>query len=393
VQIVFQAGAALPAGSILFPDALYLAQTLRQLVGAARALAPQDLTTPETNAADAGGAVNMPDLRARAAAAIAGLTAAINTLTTAAAGLPAAPDPVRAALLQCSYYGVTGSIPGTTTGSDPALAAQASSVLGVLQARSAKVSGLTVSTAQLSDLTGVFTTIFGGAFVVLPQFTPPDLTTVQNAFGQSSSLTSSDPQAPTRWLRQLTHVRPAVGRLDLAISAAQALTGGTLYPPALTLGQLPPPATPPDTWLGLPIDPTNPPAKGRVAFACLAQGDATTQNSYAGLLVDEWLERIPSTQENASLAFHFEEPSARAPQAMLLAVCPDSRETWDDDILQAILQETLELAKIRTVDLASVEQVGQILPALYFALNLQGATVSTQFAILTEKISVPGANG
>ena len=362
-------------------------------MGAARALAPQDLTTPETNAADVGGAVNMLDLRARAAAAISGLSDAITALTTAAAGLPAAPDPVRAALLQCSYYGVTGSIPGTTTGPDPALAAQASSVLGVLQARSAKVSGLTVSTAQLPDLTGVFTTIFGSAFVVLPQFTPPDLTTVQAAFGQSSSLTSSDPQAPIRWFRQLTHVRPAVGRLDLAISAAQALTGRALYPPALTLGQLPPPASLPDRWLGLPIDPAKPPAKGRVAFACLAQGDATTQSSYAGLFVDEWLERIPSTKENASLAFHFTEPSARAPQAMLLAVCPDKRETWDDDILQAILQETLELAKIRTVDLASVEQVGQILPALYFALNLQGATVSTQFAVLTEKINVPTDNG
>jgi hypothetical protein len=37
------------------------------------------------------------------------------------------------------------------------------------------------------------------------------------------------------------------------------------------------------------------------------------------------------------------------------------------------------------VDLASVQQVGQILPALYFALNLQGATVSTQFAVLEEE--------
>jgi hypothetical protein len=172
----------------------------------------------------------------------------------------------------------------------------------------------------------------------------------------------------------------------MAMSAAQVLSSAALYPPALTLGQVPPPTTPPDTWLGLPIDPTNPPDKGRVALACVTQGDPTTQNSYAGLFIDEWLERIPSTQEDASLVFHYEEPSASAPQAMLLAVCPDNRPTWDDDILQAILQETLELAKIRTVDLISVEQVGQILPALYFALNLQGATVSTQFAVLTEKI-------
>lgn len=388
VQIVFQAGASLPPGSILFPDALYLAQTLRQVVGAARALGSQDLTTPETVAADAGGVVNMADLQARASAAISGLSSAIAALTTAAAGLPGAPDPARAALLACSYYGVPGAVPGTTTGPDPALATQATNVLSVLEARSKQVAGINVSTAQLSDLTDVFTNIFGNGFTVLPQFTPPNLAVTQAAFAQSSALMSSDAQAPARWLRQLTHVRPAIGNLDLAMSAAQALVGGTLYPPTLTLGQIPPPTTPPDVWLGLPINPANPPDKGRVAFACVTQGDPTSQNSYAGLLVDEWLERIPSTQEDATLAFHFEEPSARAPQSLLLAVCPDTRKTWDDDILQAILGETLELAKIRTVDLASVQQVGQILPALYFALNLQGATISTQFALLKENISV-----
>ncbi len=115
------------------------------------------------------------------------------------------------------------------------------------------------------------------------------------------------------------------------------------------------------------VDPSNLPQKGRVAFACITQGDPTTQNPYAGLMVDEWPERIPDTQQNAAVAFHFEEPSARAPQALLLAVCPDNRELWDDPILQAILAETLELAKIRTVDLASVQQVGsKFLPALYF---------------------------
>jgi hypothetical protein len=126
------------------------------------------------------------------------------------------------------------------------------------------------------------------------------------------------------------------------------------------------------------------PQKGRVAFACLKQGDPTVQSTYAGLMLDEWPERIPETQQSAAVAFHFEEPSARAPQSLLLAVCPDNRETWDDTLLQAVLEETLELAKIRTVDLASVQKVGAILPAIYFALNLQGATVSTQFALLKE---------
>jgi len=220
----------------------------------------------------------------------------------------------------------------------------------------------------------------------LPQFTPPNLAALQAAFGQSAALTASDAQAPARWFRQLTHIRTGVSRLDMALSAAQALSASAVYPPSLLLGQIPAPLSGTDQWLALPLDPANPPQKGRVAFACITQGDPTTLNTYAGLIVDEWPERIPETQQSAAVAFHFEEPSARAPQSWLLAVCPDNRETWDDAILQAVLAETLELAKIRTVDLVSVQQVGAILPALYFALNLQGATVSTQFAIPREAI-------
>jgi hypothetical protein len=163
---------------------------------------------------------------------------------------------------------------------------------------------------------------------------------------------------------------------------AQLLGAQDAASPDLLLGQLPEVAN--DKWLGLNIDPLHPPDKGRVAFACITQGDPVNQNTYAGLLIDEWPERIPSIQENAAVAFHYEEPKARAPQALLLAVCPDSRPGWDDDLVIGILEEALELTKIRTVDLDSVQEVGQILPALYFALNLQGATVSTNFATTKE---------
>ena len=148
------------------------------------------------------------------------------------------------------------------------------------------------------------------------------------------------------------------------------------------LGQIP--QTPGDKWLALPIDSANPPKKGRVAFACVAIGNPAAGNLYSGLVIDEWLERIPSTQEQASVAFHYNEPDARAPQSLLLAVCPDGRAVWDDDLVLGILQETLDLAKIRAVDLDSVQQVGQILPGLYFPFNLQGASVSSSFTVLKD---------
>jgi hypothetical protein len=385
IQIDFQPVAP-PPNSIFFPDAFFLAKSLRTLISSARALSPQDLTVPEVTAANAGGAVAIAELRGRAKKAADDLQTAVTTLNAKAAGLPGAPDPVRDALLACSFFGVAGSIPYSSSGPDPRLADQAISVAKLLQKRLDDASKTNIATAQPADLITVLTTVFGSDFVVLPRFTPPDIASLQSAFGQSSALVASDPQAPARWLLQLAHVRPGISRLDSALSLAQLLGAQAVSPPTLLLGQLP--EVDGDKWLGLGIDPAHPPAKGRVAFACLTQGDPVNQNSYAGLLIDEWPERIPSTQENAAVAFHYEEPKARAPQALLLAVCPDDRKVWDDDLVTGILQETLELTKIRTVDLDSVQEVGQILPALYFALNLQGATVSTNFATAKEFSSV-----
>ena len=406
VQILYQP-ASPPPVFVSFPDFFFLAKAFRKLISSARALGPQDMTVPENNVSQAG-LVDAAGTSARAAAILAQLESDIAALNAAAAGaasaasasasasaaaaaaaasgatnaaslataaaaaaaaLSAAEAPLRAALLACSYYGVAGSVPSTIT--DLNLAAQAKSVAGVLTGRATQAAATNTSAQD------AMSAIFGEDFVLLPRFTPPDPASLASAFAQSASLVASDPTAPLRWLTQLTHIRPAISRWDEALMLAQSLAGPGLAPAQPLLGQLP--ETPNDVWLGLPIDPANPPPKGRIALACFTQG-APSQTPYAGLLIDEWPERIPSTAETASVAFHYEEPKARAPQTCLLAVCPDDRLDWDADLITGILEETLELAKIRSVDLASLQQMGQILPALYFALNFKAATVSINFA-------------
>ncbi len=183
-----------------------------------------------------------------------------------------------------------------------------------------------------------------------------------------------DPQATDRWLVQLSHIRPAAYRLDLALAATQLLGARR---PGLTLAQLP--ATPGDRWLGLTIEAGNPPAPGRVAIEAIATGDPSASAKYAGLLLDEWLDRIPSQDTSAGVSFHYNEPKARAPQVLVLAICPDNRAAWDGGLVRTILEETLGLAKVRAVDLNSIQEVGQILPALCFPFNLQATTPATRF--------------
>jgi hypothetical protein len=369
----------LPADSVTFPEALTSARAVRALVASARAVRPSDLCETQVNAASAGGAVNLSELQSRLTTLKTRFNDDLAALNVAIAGLPAAPDPARNALLACSAYGVLGAIPATSSGPDPSL-------LGKAQAVSAEMSKRVKALATMPNVTAAdaiaqFGVLFSNTVPILPRLQAPNVSALHAAFSASSTLfTGADSHAVDRWIQQLTHVRPAISRLDAACTCAELLGQSA---PAYTFAQLP--AVTSDRWMGLPLNGSAPPS-GRVAIAAIVSGDISTGNDYAGLLIDEWPERIPSSTQTAAVAFHHEEPKSRAPQALLLAVCPDNRETWDDELLLATLQETLQLAKIRGVDLDSMLEVGQILPALYVPFNMEQSTVQTRFRLTETEV-------
>ena len=80
------------------------------------------------------------------------------------------------------------------------------------------------------------------------------------------------------------------------------------------------------------------------------------------------MEIIPNPQETTGLAFNYDQPSAKAPKAILLAVTPKETGNWDWDDLLFTIQDTVELAKNRAVEPEHLEQtyVGQILPGFMY---------------------------
>ena len=88
-----------------------------------------------------------------------------------------------------------------------------------------------------------------------------------------------------------------------------------------------------------------------------------------GLLIDEWTETVPSTRETTAVTFQFDPPDASAPQCVLLAVPPVPGVDWTSDTLRQVLEETLDLAKLRAVDAETLGEVAHYLPALYLAFN------------------------
>jgi hypothetical protein len=360
------------ATSLSFPDLLYIWKVFRMLIGGARPLTPQDMALPDKKVANADQLIKRAELLTRAKSLLNVLNSDLQALSDSQNGVSGA-KPLPEALMASSFYSIPGSVPLSNSAQDPKLKQQADFVIARLREISGKASTLVRDTATTDDLLQAFATIFGRDFKVLPLFAPPDEQAVKDAF--SKTLVPPTSYEPIRWVTQMSYVRPAMGRLDLAMSMAEV--GNRVSRPQLRLAQLP--AVDNDQWLALPWTPDNPPGLGRVSIACFSQGNPATDDVQAGMLIDEWLDKVPSTDERAAVAFHYEEPKSRPPQGLLLGVCPDGREFWDDDLVGAILEEAFELTKIRTVDLYSLERVGQVLPALYFPFNLHEATISTNF--------------
>ncbi|MGH8728042.1 MAG: hypothetical protein ACREV9_07770, partial [Burkholderiales bacterium] len=174
-------------------------------------------------------------------------------------------------------------------------------------------------------------------------------------------------------------------------TAEAALTGERLQ---LKVAQLP--HVEGDRWIGLASDPAKGIAAGRLALVVQADPALNLRQPLTGLLIDEWVEVVPSASETTAIAFQHDEPDTRAPQSMLLAVPAAPGEPWTATRLHRLLLETLALAQLRAVDaealdtaalnpVAGAQSVGEVshfLPALCFAVNADGDAVAPEFRAL-----------
>jgi hypothetical protein len=101
------------------------------------------------------------------------------------------------------------------------------------------------------------------------------------------------------------------------------------------------------------------------------------------VLVDEWIEVVPNARETTGIVFQYNQPDAAPPQSILIAVPPDLSKAWNVWTLQQVLLDTLDLAMLRAVDPHSMGELGHFVPALYFAANPAGDTISADFSPLT----------
>lgn len=83
----------------------------------------------------------------------------------------------------------------------------------------------------------------------------------------------------------------------------------------------------------------------------------------------EGRDAIPQTTRNTGISFQYDAPNAEPPQSLLLAVPEPGQTDWKKEDLRDIVNDTLDLAKARLVDIDALKELGFLFPATLIKMN------------------------
>ncbi|MDF5753243.1 hypothetical protein [Spongiactinospora sp. TRM90649] len=330
-----------------------LCERLRALLASATPLLTGhfDLTAEPYALADLDG------LGARAGTWLAAVAAARQTLATALA--PERPDPaaVGSALAPLAALGVAAALPDP--GADPV--GQGGKVLAMIDPDTVQPpppppSRPADADAWVRDTTSRVRVLAGDHMQVVPVLNtaPP---------GPDRVPAGAGPDEIGDWLRGIARIRPTVATLEETLVAGIVLAER----PEGDVTATQTPFAPGARWVATApaVQGDRPPVR---ATLVLHHDGPPEGEECAGLVMDTWNQAVPrpsganGPEEIAALAFHHDRPGARAPQALLLAVPPDLDRPWRMEDVHGVVEDTLRLAVMRTLDLIDVPALRGLLP-------------------------------
>jgi hypothetical protein len=372
-----------------FFELMPLLRALRELITGGRALDGEDFRslTDEVPEGTDTRRHDLPELEARVADARALLGGAITTLAQARDNVAAmAPpdaatlDALRAALGAASLFGLPDAVPRSMTAlsteAAAGLVAQADAAGQLLRTRAGAVDALLAAGgAGRADvrLADAVAAIFGRSMRVVPRFSIARASETNLAAGATGTLLAdAPPLAVDEWLQGTARVRERMAAHE-RVRLVSDLFGTA--PPEPTPLQLP--YVEDDRWLAARLSPGRAPRPGVISLVLELPPDFDAASPQAGLLIDEWVEVIPGSDETTGLTFHFDQPNAEPPQTLLLVLppVPTGRWAWAD-LIEA-LHETLEAARMRAVepDQLGRSVLSQFLPMVTPAVAPSAATI------------------
>ena len=223
--------------------------------------------------------------------------------------------------------------------------------------------------------------VFGDGFWIVSAIDAPDV-----ADGWSTALATPPGGATATSIRLLLTDYASVRDGTRRYLEASMLTGA---PSPVAVQVAGPGKNPPTSWVGglLSLD-TPTPDTPVVCTMLDVAGPYDGGSATIALVLDEWVERVPIRarrgagddapiveRRTTGITFNAMAPSARAPQAILLAIAPDAQR-WTGSSIVEVLEDTLDLARLRAVTLERTNGIARVLPALYeSSWSLQGEKV------------------
>jgi hypothetical protein len=227
--------------------------------------------------------------------------------------------------------------------------------------------------------------LLGEGFRILPRFTlsAAQADEWQNAFEARASLLS---HAATLhdfpiddWLYGVARVRTKMHDLEKVIQVAAAFERSE---PSLVPVQFPFIAGEP--WLALELPPTFDVTRAgeHLLYSAIYAGTGfdKTASAHGGLMLDEWTEVVPGTNETAGLTFHYDRPNSEPAHAMLLVTPASVGESWQWLDVERAVPDTFALAKTRAAEPRDVSAtpLARLLPATLMAFTSSGISIGSQ---------------
>ena len=342
------------AGQVTLAEFVLLANTVRQVLGSARCATANDFALGTRAAVDS--------------AAVRQLVERVNDLVgdfdKAIVPFDKSSVKLSPALLRLSYFNLPEAIPTSTDTQALSLQAQAavstarSRLKAALEKLTKARADATTDEQRLRLLREVVGMILGRDYPLMLRFTMP------LPAAQIRDEAQSVNGGVVGWLLKMARVRPELVALREMITAAEALQDRPLFP--FSVAQVP--FVEGEAWAGV----TRPNADGndRLSLVLTTNGEVSNlSGEVGGLVLDQWIERIPSDYEMTGLAFHFDAPTSRPPQTLLLAVPPVGAD-WNLDLVVDTVREAFALARLRAVAPETLGEYGHHLPAVYLSSNL-----------------------
>ena len=376
-------------GGLGFAELIGLANRLRRLLAKSAPIAPQNVLGQDASPVVG---LDIGELAARVAALQGSFAAAVSQLNNAMQALTAAvgTDPgttqsaiqaVRSALIVVADHGIASAYPladGTTAA---ATSGQTNAVLASVQPLATtapppppdSTASDSVVGSWFAAITDYVQGIIGKATPVTAAYLLAPNSAYAASFSPGGAPLGSDRVSIMAWLRRIARVRPNAAMMHDILIASETLLGSS---PVLTAAQLP--VASGEQWIGLPFGDAAVP-KARLATMVSTPAHIDPAAEFCGLVFDTWTEQLPGLTsittvgyepaEVTGLSFTIDAPDAYPPQSILLAVIPDQSLGWSLDLLYDVVQETLELTKMRTVDLGDLPRLGRVLPVLHSSSN------------------------